>query len=330
MLFIPILLHLAMTVVVLMHQVIRNPTGISLETPLTIAYRYFPLLLGGSIGQIVQSALGFSHVPDSPIHPTQHAEAFVGLALSVVGLDNFLSGPPPTDQRSDSEREGSGFKFTTGTPSDAGHVYYFVEPNAVEPFEPVYQVLDQPLDTTPVSHCLPRTSAAGGDARPMFGPTEKIVNSQHDGKRRLSEEGTCGYSVWLLDLLPEYFTPRLNRLIRGSPLFSRTTDIGLGFLLHVVRWKIVQLYLFSMPRILLFIFCTLPLRYIGEVLLPNHVFGEICLLVYYIPAQDALHARVAYYMEELLLMACEAVAVSITALIPDRDRAREMAIPAED
>ncbi|KAF8835518.1 hypothetical protein BDN67DRAFT_1005824 [Paxillus ammoniavirescens] len=282
MLFIPILLHLAMTVVVLMHQAIRNPTGISLETPLTIAYRYFPLLLGGSIGQIVQSALGFSHVPDSPIHPTQHAEAFVGLALSVVGIDNSfsLSGPPPADQRSDSEREGSGFKFTTRTPSDAGHVCYFVKPNAVEPFESIYQVLDQPLDTTPVSHSSPRTSAAGGAARPMFGPIEKPVNnSRNNGKRRLSEKGTCGYSSWLLDLLPEHITPRLHRLIRGSPLTSRTIDIGLGFLLHVVRWKIVQLYLFSTPRILLFIFLAMPLRYIGEVLLPNHVFGEICLLV---------------------------------------------------
>jgi hypothetical protein len=282
MLFIPILLHLAMTVVVLMHQVVRNPKEISLETPLTIAYRYFPLLLGGSIGQIVQSAFGFSHDPDSPIHPTsQHAEAFVGLALSVVGLDNSLSGPPPEDQRSDSEREGSGFKFTTGTPSNAGYVYYLVEPNIADLFELVYQVLDQPLDTTPGSHSSPRTSAAGGDARPMFGPTEKpIKNSQHNGKRRLSEKGTsCSYSSWLLDLLPEHFTPRFHRLIRGSPLFSRTTDIGLGFLLHVVRWKIVQLYLFSTPRILLFILLALPLRYIGEVLLPNNVFGEICLLV---------------------------------------------------
>ncbi|KIJ06136.1 hypothetical protein PAXINDRAFT_182761, partial [Paxillus involutus ATCC 200175] len=227
-----------MTVVVLMHQVVRNPKGISLETPLTIAHRYFPLLLGGSIGQIVQSALGFSHDPDSPIHPTsQHAEAF-------VGLDNSLSGPPPADERSDSEREGSGFKFTTGTPSDAENVYFFVGPNAVDPFESVYQVLDQPLDTTPVSHSSPRTSAAGGDPRPMFCPIEKpISNSQHNGKRRLPEEGTCGYSIWLLDLVPEYFTPRLHRLLRASPLFSRTTDIGLGFLLHVVRWKIVQLYL---------------------------------------------------------------------------------------
>jgi hypothetical protein len=279
-LFIPILLHLAMTVVVLMHQVVRNPTWIGLATPLTIAYRYFPLLLGGSIGQIVQSALGFSHVPDSHIHPTQHAEAFVGLALSVVGLDNFLSGPPQADQRLDSEREGSGFEFATGTPSDAGHICYFVEPNAVDPFESVYQVLDQPLDTTPVSHSSPRAGAAGGDARPMFGPIEQPKdNSQHNGKRRQSEKETCSYSSWLLDLLPEYLTPRLHRLVRGSPLTSRTIDIALGFLVHVVRWKIVQSYLFSTPRILLFIFLAMPLRYIGQVLLPNHVFGEICLLV---------------------------------------------------
>ncbi|KIJ04283.1 hypothetical protein PAXINDRAFT_104244 [Paxillus involutus ATCC 200175] len=165
----------------------------------------------------------------------------------------------------------------------------------------------------------------------MFCPIEKpISNSQHNGKRRLPEEGTCGYSIWLLDLVPEYFTPRLHRLLRASPLFSRTTDIGLGFLLHVVRWKIVQLYLFSTPRIILFLLLALPLRYIGEVLFTESRFwGNLSLgAVYYIPPQDALHTRAAYYMEDLLMTVCEAVAVMITTLFPERTR--QMANPAED
>ncbi|KAF8840271.1 hypothetical protein BDN67DRAFT_1069419 [Paxillus ammoniavirescens] len=298
-----------MGAVFLIHQGVKNPPGASLAAYRTIASHALPLWIGCAVGHIIQTALSLSQVPDSPIAPTsEHAQMLIGAGPLVTSMDNSLRSPFIAGQRSDSEREAPGYEFKFTTPN-AAYVYHLVRPSAIDPFEPVCQATDKPVDTMPVRDASSTAAAPTEGSTPEAGSIQNAI-PQFSDERRLFENRSCKHWSWLVEMLVvrESLVPHLHRLLERTARYSRSIDLVAGFLVYTARWKIAQSVLCTAPRITFFVVVGLPLCYSVRIMLPNHPLTEFNYLVYQTLAEDALRTRLTYYMEGFVLTLCEDIA----------------------